>query len=341
MRKARPQRPIEGNYRDWADLAAYREDARQARRLLRLVRSPGQPAPGISLFSAMRNERDRLPGFLDHYRKLGVARFVIVDNDSSDGSGELLLDQPDVELHHTAASYAAANGGTLWIDGLMAERPAQAWVIYADADELLVYDRCNDHPLPALAERLEALGARNLLAPLLDLYPHPDRPGELLFDAAPEPSRETGRGLFMEGGPRYRMAAALGRSESPCLTKYPVARYGPRTAFANAHFPYPADANGYRIRGRLIHLKIDSQFRGKVEEALREGQHWNDGSEYRGYAQWLDGRDPADLVIGISRRYAGPDDLIDAGLLESLEWQRSNASIRLRRLLRALWLSRG
>jgi hypothetical protein len=340
MRKARPESPIEGNYRDWPDIAAYRRDARQAHLLLRLLRSPGRPAGGLCLFSAIRNEVARLPGFVKHYRELGVARFVVVDNDSSDGTREWLLDQPDVELYHTAASYAAANGGTLWIDGLISELTENAWVVFADADELLVYDRCDQYSLPALAERLQALGERNLLAPLLDLYPDSKHPGELLFDAAPEPSRKTGRGLFVEGGPRYRMAVTLGHAQFPCLTKYPFARYGPRTAFANAHFPYPARANGYRIRARLLHLKIDSQFRAKVAEALRDGQHWNDGAEYRSYAEWLDEHDAADLATGISRRYTGPADLIAAGLLEPLEWQRSNASLRLGNALRRVWYRR-
>ena len=99
MREARRVKPIHGNYRDWQSLADYREDARRAREQLRLVRSSGRPGAGLRLFSMMRNERDLLPLFLDHYRKLGIARFVIVDNDSSDGSHEWLIDQPDVELY--------------------------------------------------------------------------------------------------------------------------------------------------------------------------------------------------------------------------------------------------
>jgi hypothetical protein len=340
MRKARPPKPIEGNYRNWSSLRAYREDARQARKLLRLVRSPSGPAAGIRLYSAMRNERDILPLFLDHYRRLGVARFVIVDNDSADGSRELLLDQPDVELHHTAASYADANAGSLWIDALLEEQASGAWVVYADADELLVYDGCDRKPLPALVRRLDALGETKLLAPLLDVYSHPATPQDLLFDALPEQSHDTGGGPHITGGPRHRMAAAIEGSPPPCLTKYPLARYGPRTSFVNVHFPEPGRENGQRILGRLLHLKLTPRFRGKVAEALREGQHWNGGSEYRGYAQWLDSRDTGDLVFKESRRYLGPTDLIEAGLLEPLDWQRSIASSRINRTLRQLWRSR-
>ncbi len=334
MPKLRPPKAVEGNYRDWSSLAAYRNDARRARAQLREVRKPTEPAEGVRLFSAMRNERDLLPLFLDHYRKLGVGRFVIVDNGSFDGSPELLLGQPDVELYHTTGSYAEANGGSLWIDGLIEEQARDEWVVYVDADELLVYDRCEEHTLPALAERLAGLGQHRLLAPLTDVYPHPDPPHDLLFDAAPETARHTPRGIMIEGGPRYRMAEAVGRTQFPCLTKYPFLRYGAHTAFANIHFPEPTRENGDRIRGRLLHLKLTSRFHDKVVRALQEGQHWNEGAEYKSYADWLDGRDPGDLVIAASQRYTGPRDLIEAGLLEPLHWHRSSTSLRISETLR-------
>jgi hypothetical protein len=335
MRQPRRPRPIKGNYRDWTSLDAYRDDARRAREQLRLLKRP-QGGAGLRLFSAMRNEHDLLPLFLDHYRRLGVARFVIVDNDSSDGTRELLLDQPDVELHHTAAGYAGANAGTLWIDGLMQEQTPDVWVVYADCDELLVYDRCETHPLPVLIDRLRALGESRLLAPLVDVYSHPETPQELLFDALPEQSHDTGGGPHVTGGPRYRMALADG-SQPPCLTKYPLARYGARTAFANVHFPQPGRENGRHIRGRLLHLKLTPRFRDKVEEALRDGQHWNDGAEYKAYAKWLDNRDTGDLATEASRPYSRPADLIEAGLLEPLDWSRSNNRLRMRRALRPIW----
>nr|UXE44093.1 hypothetical protein Hi04_10k_c1074_00012 [uncultured bacterium] len=327
------ERPINGNYRAWPNLGAYRDDARNARVQLHLIRDPGRIAAGIRLFSAIRDEFDMLPAFLEHYRKLGVCSFVIVDNGSSDGSREFLLDQPDVVLYDTDASYAEANAGSLWIDALIGEQAQDAWLVYADADELLVYDQCDRHPLPALAERLEALGEAKLLAPLLDTYGDPDAPDSLLFDALPEQSHRTGGGPHIVGGPRHRMAVAIGGAEPPCLTKYPFVRYGPRSSFINVHFPEPGGENGYRIRGRLLHLKLAARFRAKVAVALREGQHWNDGSEYRGYAKWLEGRDTGDLVIPESRRYTGPSDLIDAGLLEPLGWGRSNTSLRIGRAL--------
>ncbi len=62
-------------------------------------------ARDILSFSTLYNENIRLPYFLEHYRKMGVAHFLIVDNDSDDGGREFLLEQPDVSLWHTTSSY--------------------------------------------------------------------------------------------------------------------------------------------------------------------------------------------------------------------------------------------
>ena len=66
----------------------------------------------------MRNEIIRLPYFLEYYRKLGVAHFLIVDNDSDDGTGEYLADQPDVSLWHTTHSYKLSRFGVDWLTWL-------------------------------------------------------------------------------------------------------------------------------------------------------------------------------------------------------------------------------
>ena len=51
---------------------------------------------------------------LDHHRKLGVRHFLIVDNASTDGTAQL-LDQPDISLWTTSASYKASRFGMDWL----------------------------------------------------------------------------------------------------------------------------------------------------------------------------------------------------------------------------------
>ena len=73
--------------------------------------------PGdILLFSTQRNEAIRLPYFLKYYRDMGVNHFLIVDNDSTDGSVDYLADQKDVSLWTTPRSYKRSRFGVDWLN---------------------------------------------------------------------------------------------------------------------------------------------------------------------------------------------------------------------------------
>jgi hypothetical protein len=126
----------------------------------------------IRAFAMCRNERLRLPAFLKHYRGLGINRFFIVDNDSSDGSAEYLIDQPDVHLFHTPHRYSKAHGGTDWLNALLANYGVGAWCVTVDIDELLVYPGSEKAPIRTLTEYLDRNGYEALPCLLLDFYPN-------------------------------------------------------------------------------------------------------------------------------------------------------------------------
>jgi len=86
-----------------------------------------------------RNERLCLPAFLNHYRSLGVEEFLVIDNDSSDGSPEYLATQPDVRVFRTSDRFGEATQGTDWLNALLAEFGVGFWCVTVDIDELLVY----------------------------------------------------------------------------------------------------------------------------------------------------------------------------------------------------------
>ena len=71
----------------------------------------------VLAFLVLRNEAQRLPHLLAHYRALGVAHFLVVDNDSTDASRDLLVDQAD-------GIYVWDGQGKRYIDG-----PAGMWCV--------------------------------------------------------------------------------------------------------------------------------------------------------------------------------------------------------------------
>ena len=127
--------------------------------------------PGeILCFMCVRNESLRLPHCLSYYRRLGISRFFIVDNNSTDDTLPWLLDQPDVYVWHTDRSFRAARCGTDWLELLLREYGVNHWCLIVDADELLCYVDCETRRLEALCADLDQKGKRALLAVLLDMY---------------------------------------------------------------------------------------------------------------------------------------------------------------------------
>jgi len=137
-----------------------------------LTRSRAAPVisdAALCLLSVVRDELLLLPAFFRHYRAIGVARFVIVDNGSTDGSLEWLADQPDVELWQCPQGFRAAHGGMRWINHLMDVVDAQ-WALYVDADEFIVLpSEISD--LPAFTALLDAQGCDAAAGFMLDMHP--------------------------------------------------------------------------------------------------------------------------------------------------------------------------
>ena len=123
------------------------------------------------LFSTIRNERVRLAYFLNYYRKLGVDHFFFVDNNSTDGSREYLLEQPDVSVWVSTRSYKRARFGVDWQNWLLRKYGHGHWTLTVDPDEFFVYPFCDTRPLSALTDWLDASSIRSFGAMLLDMYP--------------------------------------------------------------------------------------------------------------------------------------------------------------------------
>jgi hypothetical protein len=177
------------------------------------------PQGEIRVFAKCRNERLRLPAFLEHYRHLGADHFFIVDNDSTDGSAELLAGEPDVRLFRTSERFSDAGGGTDWLNARLSQFGPGSWCVTVDIDELLVYPGSESASLKTLTRYLDERGSGALGCLLLDMYPsgqlHDTRyesGGDLLaaaplFDPGPYTTSRVDRcpGVVVRGGMRERV----------------------------------------------------------------------------------------------------------------------------------------
>ena len=316
--------------------------ARLRGRELRLVRDrTAVIAPEDHLcVSVLRNERLRLPYFLDYHRRLGIRHFLLVDNGSEDGTGDYLAAEPDVSLWHAAGSYAEADFGVDWANWLLSRHGHGHWCLTVDVDEFLVYPFCDTRPLAALTDWLSARAIRTFAAMLVDMYPkgplgavaygEGQDPFEIAawFDAGNhviEPS-PLFRNLWIQGGVRARSFFADAPALAPALNKVPLVRWRRAYSYASStHMLLPRGLNlaydidgGEKAAGALLHAKFLPTFPSRAAEEAARSEHYQGGSEYRAYAAGLDPE--ADLWCPHSARYAGWRQLDALGLISTGGW---------------------
>ncbi len=294
----------------------------------------------ILVFSTLRNERVRLPYFLRYYRNMGVNHFLIVDNDSDDGSAEYLRRQEDVSLWTTRHSYKRARFGVDWLNWLQWKHGHGHWCLVVDPDEFLVYPFCDTRPLRALTDWLDASSIRSFGAMLLDMYPkgpldaQPYREGQDPFEIASwfdsgnymiRKNRRFGN-LWIQGGPRSRAFFPDQPERSPALNKIPLVRWDRRyTYVSSTHMLLPRGLNlvydewgGEKASGCLLHAKFLDTFGAKATEELKRRQHYANSHEYRAYEARL--RENPDLWCKWSEKYINWRQLEILGLMSKGNW---------------------
>lgn len=282
----------------------------------------------------VRNEMMRLPHFLDHYRALGLRRFLFVDNGSHDGTPEFLTDQPDVVLWQTAASYRDARFGLDWAMWLLLRYGHGKWCLTVDADELLVFAGM-ERGLAALTQKLETRGQLAFGALMLELYPRGRvsearvptgaNPLDVLqyFDAAPYRAvrQQPKDNLWVQGGVRERVFFSHNPQRGPTLNKLPLVKWDRRFAYSNStHAMLPPPLNHLydgpgdaRPCGALLHTKFLADAVARAREDIERRQHFSDPDRMRAYNEAL-ASDPI-LFGDTSTRYTGWRQLVDLGLM--------------------------
>ncbi|MFT5786168.1 MAG: hypothetical protein ACI9KK_001522 [Ascidiaceihabitans sp.] len=294
----------------------------------------------ILMFCTLRNEKVRLPYFLNYYREMGVNHFLFVDNDSTDGSLDYLAEQSDVSVWHTRASYKRSRFGVDWLNWLQLKYAHGHWALVLDPDEFLVYPFCDTRPLRALTDWLDASSIKSFSAMLLDMYPkgrldeNPYQSGQNpleianWFDSGNYTMSRNKRfgNLWIQGGPRARMFFGDKPEKAPALNKIPLVKWDRRyTYVSSTHMLLPRGLNqvydewgGEKASGVLLHTKFLDTFTAKAAEELSRGQHYAASVEYKAYAESM--KDDPELWCKWSEKYINWRQLEILGLMSKGNW---------------------
>ncbi len=290
------------------------------------------------LVCCARNELPRMPAFLDYYRRLGVAHFLIVDNQSTDGLSEYLSRQPDCSVWLADGSYKAANFGMDWCNHLLEQHAPGKWCITCDPDEFLVYPYCEQRGLRSLTRHMESLGQDSLFSVLVDAY-GPGRLSQARLSGDTDPFalcpyfdrfnltqryNDALGNFWVQGGVRMRRFFADAPERAPALNKVPLVRWRSGLLYRSSmhHLNAPElNCTVFKrpeaVSGVLFHFKYVNLLQEKAAEEIRRGEHYAGSIEYRAYL------DAGDIVLydpQLSVRYRGSEQLQDLGFMQRGTW---------------------
>jgi GT2 family glycosyltransferase len=237
----------------------------------------------VVLIAKVKNESKRILFFLNYYRMIGIESFIFIDNNSTDGTCELLASQNDVLTLSTKEPLYHHN---TWIKEVLQAYRVNSWSLVVDLDELFCFPYLENTKITQLLAYLDYNHFTAVESLLIDMYPkgylsHANMPthcsplSELkYFDSNSHFLKRT----RYYGGVRKRIF-----NIEPCLTKFPLFKYNKNMAI---------EAGMHSIRGvksprfstALLHCKFDANFSIKAQEAIETEVYWNDSEEYKKYA---------------------------------------------------------
>ncbi|HKM62716.1 MAG TPA: glycosyltransferase family 2 protein [Acidisphaera sp.] len=284
----------------------------------------------ILVFATMRNEAVRLPAFLDHYRRLGVNRFFVVDNNSTDDTPAILNGAVDVVPFYTAASFRDTDAGRQWTDALRERFGHGHWCLTLDGDEFLCFPAVERFDLHDLSRYFDRCGYEGLFALMLDMYPGGppadatyQAGGSLvaafpLFDPAGYDATVATRfpRIGIRGGMRRRVFAEESDDKVVAvLRKTPLIRWRRGISYKLVTHSHSvirlAD-----VTGVLLHFKYMQNFSDFVTAEVARGDR-SHAASYARYAQTASDRPDLTLADANSVRYEDSCQLVRLGLMKS------------------------
>lgn len=246
-------------------------------------------APEPILVCVEKNDLNRMRQLLDHYRKLGVEKFVIVDNMSTDGTVEYLKNQAGVDIWLATEKYTSTRRQA-WVNRVLSWYGYNRWYLVVDSDEYCVYPDCETRSIPEMVRYCKEHGYKTVRGVMLDMYAKAD---VSQLDEV-ENFREVccyfdGDGYYEEPNRFFRVIRGGMRERvmhTPVLlTKYPLFCYEKGVFEESAHYrtTYPQNLNVPCLFG-ILHYKFTNKTDlDKIRQRVKEGNYYRGSAQYSEY----------------------------------------------------------
>ncbi len=250
----------------------------------------------IILFCVIKDDLDKAKLLMEHYRKLGVDRFVFLDNCSSDGTKEYLCEQEDAYVYECVEEYSSAKR-VAWLNRMLALHGDNHWCIIVDSDEFITYKGRENHTLKDLIAAAWRNNYRRIEGFLLDMYPRNEmfsgsNENSLVesnyFDKDTYKIKSWKYGAAIVGGPRYRVF-----HRKVYLSKYPVFYMGEDDFVASSHTMIPVyPVKETPIWIAICHYKfVDEKDIRKIRAAVKKENYAAGSADYKAYLSKIEKND--------------------------------------------------
>lgn len=280
----------------------------------------------------VKNELKRMKAFFQHYRKLGVNQFVVLDNGSNDGTLEYLMEQDGTRVFQILEGFQTQKKEA-WIEKLLVMTGFDHWYIVVDSDELLDYIGSESHSIQELINRSIKNGYKRIWGYMLDMYSR-----ESLFLQSSEETRfadhyrffdKVGyafkiydenkcRGLYdrVSGGPRNRLF-----NQTMVLSKQAVFFFEKNMIYRNCHYLYPivklSDIPCFYV---LRHYKFMPDDKKEYIRRIKSGSFNNNSEEYKNIMKRIEANNEISMFYDGSEEYINSDSLTCLPILEKIDW---------------------
>lgn len=225
----------------------------------------------------VKDEIDRMKLFFEHYRALGVHQFLVIDNNSTDGTRDFVSAQKDARVYLINDLFQTQKK-VAWIEKIMTITGYDRWYVVVDSDELLDFIGSETHTLEELINSRPEPECDYMQGFLVDMYAekpvfsvscnYKEIPG--VFSLFDKDSYYREGPMFVYGGPRHRTFGL-----KILLSKQSVFLFKPETIYCCPHYLYAKNMKSCdKFCYVLRHYKFLEKDRSSYEDRVnRKGFH--------------------------------------------------------------------
>ena len=282
------------------------------------------------IICVVKNDLKRMKVFYDHYRKIGIEKFAILDNGSVDGTFEWLMSQEDTDVYRTESLYTT-NKRQSWINKLISFYGFNKWYMVVDSDELFVYQDMEKKTIQELTNLAIKKGYKRIRSITLDMYSENPMFSDnedsnylsqyVYFDNDNYNYREHYAFRCIDGGMRVRMFRGENKDFAPYLTKYPLLYFEKGDLQYNSHYSFPIYKNFEDVCwAGLMHYKFLSSDMKKYKEIAKSGAFYGGSYEYKQYIKLYNENKKKSFMHKNSKIYKNSQSLKYIKEIERIKW---------------------